>query len=343
MAAMTSTISSSSAWLRGVVHLFASQGVDPAWLFEEAGLDAARLRQPHARFETGEIARLWELALARSGQGALGLDRQLARRFINFDIAAQAMWPCPSLASGLESLSRYLALIGDAAGFTLQPDRGDGWVVLAHGADGSSPRQRIEFGMLALLLLCQRVTHRPLRPLAAEFTFPEPADFHAHRMAFQCPIRFSQAANRMRLARDDLALAIVSTTESLFALHERVIEDRLSRFGRARVSYRASEEIIRRLHLGQPARQDIARSLGLTDAGLEQRLRGEGHSFDDLLDGVRKELAAHYLAQPGYALVRIAGLLGWRSAAELSAACKRWWGMLPSQYRLRLTADGVAS
>ena len=323
--------------------MFASQGVDTAALFDDAGIDTARLKQPHVRFETGEIARIWELAVARSGQPALGLDRQLARRFINFDIAAQAMWPSPSLASGLESLSRYLLLIGDSAGFTMDAERTGTWLELAHGADGSSPRQRIEFGMLSLLLLCQRVTRRALRPEAAEFSFPEPADFHPHRMAFQCPIRFGQPANRMRLSREDLALPIVSTTESVFALHERIIEERLSRFGGAHTSYRASEEIIRRLHLGEPARQDIARSLGLTDSALAQRLRGEGHSFEDLLDDVRKELATHYLAQPGYALLRIAGLLGWRAAADLSAATRRWWGLQPTQYRQRLAADGVAS
>ena len=337
---MTSTISSSSAWLRGIVHLFASQGVETAWLFDAAGLDLGGLKQPHKRFTHTEISRLWELAAERSGQESLGLERQLARRFVNFDVAAQAMWPSPSLAAGLESLARYLLLTHDAAGVTVHPDRGDCWVALAHGADGSSPRQRLAFGLLAVLMICQRVTHRQLRPLLAEFTFPEPADLHPYRMAFQCPIRFGQESNRMRLARDDLALPIVSTTESLFALHEKVIEARLARLGNARNSYRASEEIIRRLHLGQPSRADIARSLGLSDAGLEQRLRAEGNSFDGLLDDVRKELAAHYLAQPNYALTRIAALLGWRAAAELGAACRRWWGVLPGQFRQRL-ADGV--
>ena len=340
---MTSTISSSSAWLRGIVHLFASQGVETAWLFTAAGLDLADLKQPHKRFTHIEIRRLWELAAQRSGQESLGLERQLARRFVNFDVAAQAMWPSPSLAAGLESLARYLLLTQDAAGITMQPDRGDGWVALAHGADGSSPRQRLAFGLLAVLLICQRVTHRQLRPLVAEFTFPEPADLHPYRMAFQCPLRFGQAANRMRLGRDDLALPIVSTTESLFALHERVIEDRLARLGDALSSYRASEEIIRRLHLGQPSRQDIARSLGLSDAALEQRLKAEGNTFDALLDDVRKELATHYLAQPHYGLARIAGLLGWRAAAELGAACRRWWGLQPGQFRRRLVTDRVAS
>jgi AraC-like DNA-binding protein len=343
MAGMTSTISSSSAWLRGIVHLFASQGVETAWLFDAAGLDLADLKQPHKRFTHAEISRLWELAAVRSGQESLGLERQLARRFVNFDVAAQAMWPSPSLAAGLGNLARYLLLTNDAAAVTVHPDRGDCWVALAHGADGSSPRQRLAFGLLAVLMICQRVTHRQLRPLVAEFTFPEPADLHPYRMAFQCPIRFGQKANRIRLARDDLALPIVSTTESLFALHEKVIEARLTRLGKARTAYRASEEIIRRLHLGQPSRPDIARSLDLADSTLEQRLRAEGHSFEDLLDDVRRELAAHYLAQPGYAVARIAGLLGWRTGAELAAACRRWWGMPPAQYRQRLAADGITS
>lgn len=339
---MPEPISSSSAWLRGVVQLFASQGVDTAALFEETGLDPGRLKQPHERFGSQEIGRLWELAVARAGQPALGLDRQLARRFVNFDIAAQAMWPSPSLLSGLESLSRYLELIGDSAGFAMQPERGDSWLVLSHGADGSSPRQRIEFGMLALLLLCQRVTRRPLRPLAADFSFPEPADYHAYRMAFHCPLRFGQAINRLRLGRDDLALPIVSTTQSLFSVHERVLEDRLARLGKARASYRASEEVIRTLHLGEPRREQVARSLGLSDTLLEQRLRSEGHSFDALLDGVRRELASHYLAQPDYALGRTAGLLGWSAPAQLTAACKRWFGVAPTQYRQRLADDQTA-
>lgn len=341
---MTVAISSSSAWVRAVVQLFASQGVDPGWLLEETGLDPARLKQRHERFGTEDINRLWELAVARSGQASLGLDSQLARRFINLDIAAEAMWPSPSLLAGLGSLSRYVLLIGDSASFTLEPERADCWLVLVNGADGRSPRQRVEFGMLALLLLCQRVTRRPLRPLSVDFIFSEPADFHPYRMAFQCPLRFGQPTNRMRLGRDDLALPIESATESLFALHERLIEDRLARLGKARTSYRASEEIIRRLHLGEPQRPDVARRLGLTDAALEQRLRTEGNSFEDLLDGVRRQLAEHYLSQGAHKLGRIAGLLGWNTASPFSAACKRWFGLAPAQYRQRRAlADQITS
>ncbi|MEJ6023212.1 AraC family transcriptional regulator [Ramlibacter sp. PS4R-6] len=323
----------SSAWTRGVVHLFASQGVDTDWLLRAANIDPERLKHAHERFTMREVDRMWDLAVGRTGQATLGLDRTIARRHIDFNIAAQAMWSSPDLASGLAVLQKYLHLINDAHAFTLVADRGDRWLVHDHGGDGLSPRQREEFSMFGTLLLLQTVTHHQLRPLVVEFVFPEPASLHPYRMAFHCPLRFGQDANRMKLSRDDLALRVMGAGESLFAIQEQVIEDRLERYGRARTSYRASEEIIRRLHLGEPRREDLARSLGLADSAFERRLKSEGQSFDDLLDGVRRELAEHYLHQEGYTPTRVANLLGWETPTQLAAACKRWFGVATAQYR----------
>jgi AraC-like DNA-binding protein len=308
--------------------------VDPDWLLRAAAVDPERLKHAHERFTLREFDRMWNLAVGRTGQVNLGLDRALARRHIDFNIAAQAMWSSHDLAAGLAVLQKYLHLIHDASSFHMVADRGDRWLVLEHGADGSSPRQRVEFTMFGILLLCHSVTHHQVRPLVIEFVFTEPSSLHPYRMAFHCPLRFGQAANRMKLSRDDLALRVTGRHgESLFAIQEHVIEDRLERFGRARTSYRASEEIVRRLHLGELRREDVARSLGMTDVAFDRRLRSEGHNFDELLDGVRRELAEHYLHQEGYTPTRVANLLGWETPAQLAAACKRWFGMPTAQYR----------
>jgi AraC-like DNA-binding protein len=342
-APMSGAVSSSSIWLRGLVDLFASQGIEPARLFTDAGLDLGRLGRSHERFTTQEVTRLWEVAVARSGQPNLGLDRELVRRHLNFQFAARAMSSSPTLLAGLQALTHYLELIQDSTVFALRPYRGDCWVDLDTWAQSGMPRQRVEFGLMCFILLAQQVTQHAVRALAVEFTFPSPPDYHPYRMAFQCPLRFGCAHNRIRLARDDLALPILGTVESLHDLHELVMEGRLARLGPARTSYRASEEIVRRLHQGEPARAQVARSLHLSDAVLEQRLRSEGNPFETLLDEVRRELAGHYLAQPGLELPRVARLLGWEGAPQLAAACKRWWGSQPAGYRRRLTAEDVPS
>jgi AraC-like DNA-binding protein len=331
MAELGDVPSHSSAWVRGLVHLFASQGVDTGWLFHEARIEPDRIRHAHERFTLPEVDRMWRLAVARTGRHTLGLDRALARRHVEFKIAIQSMWSSPNLAAGLAVLEKYLHLINDASGFQLLPDRGDKWLVLEHTQD--APRQRVEFTMFAFLLLSHTAAHHPVRPPVIEFTFPEPADLHPYRMAFHCPLRFGQPANRMRLSRDDLALPVRGAGQSHLAIQEHVIEDRLARAGPARTSYRAGEEIIRRLHLGEPKREDLARSLGMTGLDFDRRLRAEGNTFDDLLDGVRRELAEHYLHQDGYTPTRVANLLGWETPAQLANACKRWFGVPTSQYR----------
>lgn len=333
---------SSSAWLRGVVQMFASQGVDAARLFEQAGIDIARLHQPHMRFDPAEVGRLWALAVAASGNTTLGIDRQLAARYINFEFATQAMWPSHALQGGLESLARYLHLTGDFASFTIEPQLGGTWLALEHGKDPATPRQRIEFGLLVLLTLCRRVTRKPLRPLAAEFAHPDPGDYHPYRMAFACPLRFGQAANRLLLSEEDMALPLATSEPSPFAAQERVMEERLARLGRARHSWRVSEELIRRLHLGEPRASQIARSLSLSEAALHQRLRAEGTSFERLLEEVRHDLATHYLREPAYPLAQLPALLGFATAsAPFEAACKRWFGLAPAACRQLLAAERV--
>lgn len=325
---MADVPSHSSAFVRGVVQMFASQGVDPQRLLREAGVDPERLDHSHERFLLPEVDRLWDQAVTLTGQPTLGLDRTLARKYLHFHIAAQAMWSSNDLASGLTVLAQYLHLINDASTFSMVNERGDRWLVLEYGADGKSPRQRVEFTMFATLLLCQRVTQRQIRPLAAEFIFPEPEQYHPYRMAFHCPLRFGQKTNRMRLSREDLALPVIGEGESLFAIQDQVIESRLAKSGRGVTIYRASEEIIRRLHLGEPRREQIARILSLTDADFQKRLRSEGNTtFEQLLDSVRKELAEHYLRQRGYTTAQVANLLGWESQSDLAAACKRWFGL----------------
>jgi AraC-like DNA-binding protein len=337
---MTAAISSSATWLRSVVQLFASQGVDPPSLFNAAGVDLDRLKLPHERFLVAEVNRIWEAAVRMSGQVNLGLDLQQVKRHMKLDIASQAMWSGPRLVDGLEGLSHYLILTHDTAGFSVTPERGDSWLTLVHGTSPEVPRQRVEFGMLVLLMLCQKVTRHALRPIGVEFMFPEPADYHPYRMAFQAPLRFGQPANRMKIAKDDLQRPLVRPTDSLFAVHDKVMESRLTRYGAARTSYRASEEIIRRLHMGEPQRQEIALSLGMSESAMEKQLRSEGNPYEELLEGVRKELATHYLAQNGLALTRIISLLGWDLPAQFTEACKRWFGVAPPQARQRLADSG---
>lgn len=318
--------------------MFESQGADPARLLRDAGIDPAALDQPQRPLDLEQMNRLWRLAVAATGQETLGLDRDLAARYIDLEVAAAWIGSGATLGSMLENHAHYGALTNDAAAITLEREHPDVWVKLTHGNDPAFPRQRLEYGLLAVLLVCQRATRRQVRPLAAEFVFPEPADVHRHRMAFPCPLRFDRPANRLLLSGDDLALPVVSGSPSAFVLEERVLETLLVALGPARTSYRVAQELVRRLRRGEPLAGSVASAVGLTDAVLERQLRAERNSMDDLLDRVRRELAHEYLAGSDAPLAGIPALLDLPGAA-FTSACWRWFGVSPADYRLHHGPD----
>lgn len=337
--------SSSCTWVTGLAGMFAARGIDVPRLFIAAGIAAARLERPDERFSADEVSRLWELAVAWSGDAALGLERALTLAHVNFDVVGYAMLSSPDLRHGLQAFARYLALISDAATFELiAADHGGAWLALGHtGNTRAVPRQRFAYGMLSLLTLAQWLTRREVRPLAAEFTFAPPAEIAAYRAAFQCALRFGEPENRLLLGAADLDAPLPSRNASLLSLHEHVLRDRLAALGQATTSARVSQEIVRRLACGEPRREDIAAVLALADRTLQRRLQAENTSFQHLLDEARRELARKYLADGRYSLQQVADLLGFGDSSNFFRACRRWFGMPPGQYREQLADSQSAA
>jgi AraC-like DNA-binding protein len=335
---------SSCSWVKGIAEVFAAEGIAVPRLFADAGIDASRLEHPQERFAVDEVSRLWELGVAASGKPALGLDRALAARHVNVDVVGYAMLSSPNLRAGLEELARYMAVISDAASFEVQPEPGgDCWLVLGGlGNERPVPRQRYAFGMLTLLVLCQWLTRREVRPIALELCFPQPPEAARYREVFGGTQRFSRPANRMLLAGADLRLPLPSRNPTLLALHESVLAERLTAVGGARTSLRVSEEIVRRLHRGEPRRDEVAASLALADRTLQRRLQAEHTSFAELLDATRRELACKYLAEEHHTLAEVADLLGFVDQSNFFRACRRWFGESPAAHRRRVLGPAVA-
>lgn len=321
--------------------MFEAEGLNGAALLHDSGLDPADLARPETRFPADEISLLWQLAVERSGNATLGLSRELAARHGNLDAVGHAMLCSPTLQHGLEQAARYLALVSDAATIDLQAEPRGQWLALGSiGSRRSVPRQRVEYGMLTLLMLCRWLTRRELQAVAVEFVFPVPADLAPYREAFGLLPRFNASANRLLLAGADLLAPLPTEHPALAALHERLLEEQLARLGQDSIGRRVCAEIARRLPHGEPRRPDVAAALGLADRTLQRRLQAEGHSYLALLDQTRRELAQHHLADPRHSLAEVSDLLGFVDASNFFRACKRWFGLPPAQLRAQLMQGG---
>ena len=336
---------SSSAWVRGVVEMFAAEGVDVEALFRDARLDIAILRDPAARFSIDDVSVLWEMAVARSGKATLGLSRELALTYGKLGVVGHAMMACPTLLAALQQLAHCMDVVSNAATFALTPDADGHWFELGHlGGERPVPRQRVEFGMLTMLGFCSWITGRDLQPLAVEFVYPEPDDPTLHLDVFGCPVGFGRAANRALLRERDLERPLSARDPEMAALHARLVEEALERLEGAPTSRKTREILAQRLAHAEPRRKDIADALNISERTFQRRLQAEGTSFQQVLDETRRELAQQYLRRPRHSLRHVADLLGFEDPGNLFRACRRWFGESPASYRARFgVAAGKAS
>ena len=66
---------------------------------------------------------------------------------------------------------------------------------------------------------------------------------------------------------------------------------------------------------------------------LQRRLAREGTSFQEVLDGFRRIMAADLLDHPNLAIKEIAFLLGYSDLSAFYRAFRRWHGQAPDAYR----------
>ena len=335
---------SSCNWVRSLAEMFASQGADVPSVFAIAGVDAARLQSDEERFGVDEVSRLWHAAVKSTGNPVLGVDRSVAARYGNFDVVGYAMLSSQDLRSGLQALARFMAIVSDAATFELVPDpQANAWLVL--GGSGYTlpvPRQRYGYGYLALLALCQWLTRAEVQPLVVDFKFDAPPEAERYRSEFACEVRFAQPENRMLFGAHDLDRGLPTRNPAMLGIHEELMRVRLEHLGAGTTSHRVTEEIIRRLHRGEPRREQVAASLALADRTLRRRLEAEHTSFQHLLEDARRELAHKYLADGRYTLHQITDLLGFVNHGNFFRACQRWMGEPPGEHRRRIVAGQEA-
>jgi AraC-like DNA-binding protein len=85
---------------------------------------------------------------------------------------------------------------------------------------------------------------------------------------------------------------------------------------------------------GEVGIERLARDLGYSRQTLYRRLKAEGITYEQLLDGLRRRLALRFMRE-GLSVKDAGYRLGFSDPAAFSRAFKRWTGTSPSDMRTR--------
>ena len=174
-------------------------------------------------------------------------------------------------------------------------------------------------------------------PIAVQFAHAAPADpghVRRHLAFFGCPVYFDRPHSSLVMPASSLHKPLPHG--------DAVLKDLLARHTRQLLETQSCppsliDEVRRLLKAlvlaGHPARETVARQLGISARSLHRKLEDAGTSYRDQLDGVRLEMARLELADGVVPIVELADQLGFGSAQAFTRWFKERCGVAPGQYR----------
>lgn len=328
-----------ASWTRALRRQLDSLGLDSAALCREAGLDPALMDDSNARYPLHATTRLWQLAVAASGDPSLGLSTSRYVAPTTFHAMGLAVMASGSLREVFERIVRYHQVVSDALVLELREAGNACELHLRLPPDGPEPAPEAIDAFAAIYVrTCRNRLGRDYAPLSVHLRRPAPADPQPWQEVFRAPVHFAAAENMLRFASVDLDQPLDDGNPELAAHNEAVLQKRLEALQPDTVARRLRRALEQSLPNGEPSAEALAHGLNLSLRSLQRHLSDEGCSYEQVLADTRRDLALSHLREADCSISEVAYLLGFADSSSFSRAFKRWTGQSPSQYRDSLRA-----
>lgn len=321
-------------YVRTLLGVLESQGVDVRALLARLRLDAALLDDPNGRIAPEQLRRIWQHGLALTDDPLLGLKVAEAARPSTFRALGLAALSSASLQHALALMLRYYRLVSESGVLAAQP-QASGDVCIVYTEQLTRLRllpQQVEAIVGGILVMARGLAERPLVPTAVAFRHTAQGDAAAYRRFFGCAVQFDASAHRLQLSAADLARRLPHADADLHRLHCELLDRQLAGLPQpGSVTAFATQWLSARVS-GAARIDDLALALGLSVRALQRQLQQEGRPWTTLVDTARRD-ALQLLLRQGVSLDEAARRLGYHDASSISRAAKRWFGRTAGEWR----------
>jgi AraC-like DNA-binding protein len=306
------TLSVSS--LNMLLWVAGQHGADVPALCQAVGFDpAATAGNPDARVPIAIIQCLWPLVMGATGDPHFDLH---LGGYINFSTAgtlAYVLMHAPTVGAAIAQLCRYqdVACQGVRTYQTPAPEwPGAIWLNLELTSPAIvHPRYVLNSELSIYLAAFATLTGQPVAPLAVRLAYPRPAEVAKYEKAFGTKnLEFGAPATTVAFDAATLARPVLHANPALFPLFEQHAAALLAGLPTNQpptLAERVRAEIVRQLKGEAPTLAAVADGLHLGIRTLQLKLKEAGHSYQQLLDAVRSDLAQRHLREPHLSITRL--------------------------------------
>lgn len=330
-----SAVTVSARVLHEMLHaLRGSRGKDvAAQALASAAIPRSLLHRPGARITRQQYGALYRAIAATLDDEMLGLwSRPIRSGTLKYLMLS--LLDAPTVLVALNRFVRFWNLLLDDYRLHLATrNETVGIALLERTPDtevkplGHALMMKLVHGIVSWLL------GRDVTLLRAEFRFPEPRHVEDYVFMFPGDVGFDAAATGISLAYADCASAFKREKHELWAFLKRAPEDwvfRQAEGGTVAAKARAYLEQT----LSRPATIDgLASALHMSVRTLNRRFAEEGTHFQQVKDGLRRDVAVHRLTHSNTPVAALAFDLGFADATGFCRAFRHWTGSSPLEYR----------
>ena len=310
-------------------------GLNAEAMFKEVGLDPEKLYKPNARYKDTNLYQLWKLAVHRTGDPSFGLTVAQSWHPTNAHALGFSWLASTTLLDALQRLERYIRVLSDKNNVSVQIMGGEVKFVLVNPVTTCPSADEHNDANLALVVrLCRTSYGEEFNPIKITMKRPIPKELDRYEKCFRVPVEYASTENSIVFNKSELEKELPTANAQLAFENDKIVAEYLSRYQRSNLTLQVRHKIIEQLASGKVSQESVAEALVTSLRNLQRNLKKEGASYKELLEDVRRELAAHYMEQSDMSINEITFLLGFSEPANFSRAFKRWTGVSPSEFRM---------
>jgi len=313
-----------------IMKSLVNKGLDTGQFCRYASFDASLLQDVEARIAREELERLTISAANFTQDDHFGLHQGEMMEFADMGILGYVMMHSGKIADALAAYQRYNVIL--CSGFNLDWEvRRDDVLIRITGSMSRHCTEDIASSLHRLLsLLINRCI--PLRDV--QFAHDAPADTAPYIPVFGRIPSFGGTQNTLCMSKEVLDYPVLYSDPKLLELFESIAQETRDQLaGESTFAERVFQWMKSCFPSFFPTLQHTAESFGTSTRTLQNKLKEENTSYNDLSARARKELAIGYLRKLEYSVGDIAYALHFSEPSAFQNAFKKWTGLTPGQYR----------
>ena len=323
-----------SSWALLIAKALEAEGHNAQAAFEHVNMDPAKLRDPNARYSYIKITHLWQHAVELTNDSCFGFKAAQQLHPTTLHALGFAWMASATLKEALERLVRYLHIVNSAVVVHLKEE--DECVHLVFPLPEEIKEvayEAFDAGLAVIIDMCRTSYGADFHPLRMSLIRPEPFCPEKFTKYFQCPVKYSQPENVITFGRQEVEALLPTSNAELAIANDKIVADYLAALDRSDVVMQVKTKLIEQLPHGDVTEDDVASAIHMSRRSLQRKLKAQGASYKELLDGTRSDLAKEYIRNSRLSINEITYMLGFSEPSNFTRAFKRWTGHSPTEYR----------